>query len=75
MPYQAADPTHPDAREGRMTLPNSRDLPADELGGLIQSLSDEMHQAASDLRFEYAARLRDEIGELKRELRGMTAAT
>ena len=28
-----------------------------------------MHEAATDLRFEYAARLRDEINELKRELR------
>jgi hypothetical protein len=33
------------------------------------SLEDEMHEAAKELRFEYAARLRDEINELKRELR------
>ena len=45
------------------------DLPRDELGRLIQSLTDEMHDAARDLRFEEAARLRDEIHELKRELR------
>ncbi|MGH8900071.1 MAG: UvrB/UvrC motif-containing protein, partial [Egibacteraceae bacterium] len=32
------------------------------------------HEAAADLRFEYAARLRDEIVELKRELRGMREA-
>ena len=37
-------------------------------------LTDEMHQAAADLQFELAARLRDEINELKRELRGMQAA-
>jgi len=49
-------------------------LPQEDLGRLIQSLSDEMNEAAADLRFEYAARLRDEIGELKRELRGMTEA-
>jgi excinuclease ABC subunit B len=36
---------------------------------LIQTLEEEMHEAAADLRFEYAARLRDEVGELKRELR------
>jgi excinuclease ABC subunit B len=45
------------------------DLPRDELGRLIQSLTDEMHEAARDLRFEEAARLRDEIHEMKRELR------
>ncbi len=41
----------------------------EELGRLIRSLEDEMHEAAKELRFEEAARLRDEITELKRELR------
>jgi excinuclease ABC subunit B len=41
----------------------------DELGRLVQTLQDEMHEAAKDLRFEEAARLRDEIADLKRELR------
>ncbi|GIU87662.1 MAG: UvrABC system protein B [Acidimicrobiia bacterium] len=45
------------------------DLPRDELARLIQDLTDEMQDAARDLRFEEAARLRDEIHELKRELR------
>jgi len=45
------------------------DLPPSELGRLIQTLEEEMHEAATDLRFEYAARLRDEINELRRELR------
>jgi excinuclease ABC subunit B len=45
------------------------DLPRDELARLIQSLQDEMLDASRDLRFEEAARLRDEIHELKRELR------
>ncbi|MFJ6021973.1 excinuclease ABC subunit UvrB [Nocardiopsis alba] len=49
-------------------------MPRAELAGLIEQLSEQMHQAATDLRFELAARLRDEIGELKRELRGMDAA-
>ena len=49
-------------------------MPRAELAGLIEQLSEQMHQAAADLRFELAARLRDEIGELKRELRGMDAA-
>jgi excinuclease ABC subunit B len=44
-------------------------LPPSELGRLIQTLEEEMHEASADLRFEYAARLRDEINELKRELR------
>jgi excinuclease ABC subunit B len=41
----------------------------DDLGRLIQTLQEEMHDAARDLRFEEAARLRDEIADLKRELR------
>jgi excinuclease ABC subunit B len=45
------------------------DMPKDELGRLIQTLEEEMHDAATDLRFEYAAELRDEIAELKLELR------
>ncbi|MBQ1082756.1 MULTISPECIES: excinuclease ABC subunit UvrB [unclassified Nocardiopsis] len=49
-------------------------MPRAELAGLIDQLSEQMHQAATDLQFELAARLRDEIGELKRELRGMDAA-
>jgi excinuclease ABC subunit B len=44
-------------------------LAPDDLGRLIQTLTDEMNEASADLRFEYAARLRDEIKELKRELR------
>ncbi len=45
------------------------ELPTDELGRLIRTLEEEMHEAAADLRFEYAARLRDEINDLKRELK------
>jgi len=41
---------------------------------LIESLTDQMKSAAADLQFEVAARLRDEIRELKRELRGMEEA-
>jgi excinuclease ABC subunit B len=46
-------------------------LGAGELERLIRTLEEEMHEAAADLRFEYAARLRDEIGDLKRELRSV----
>ena len=44
-------------------------LAPDELGRLILTLEEEMQLASADLRFEYAARLRDEIKELKRERR------
>jgi excinuclease ABC subunit B len=50
-------------------------LPANELADLIQQLTDQMHAAATELQFELAARLRDEIHELKKELRGMRAAS
>jgi excinuclease ABC subunit B len=46
----------------------------DELVALITGLTDQMHTAAAELQFEIAARLRDEIRELKKELRGMQAA-
>jgi excinuclease ABC subunit B len=49
-------------------------LPAADLADLIQQLSDQMHGAAAELHFELAARLRDEISDLKKELRGMQAA-
>ncbi len=55
------------ARELRSREP--LDLSIDDLGRLIQSLEEEMHEAAAELRFEYAARLRDEVNELKREHR------
>ncbi len=61
------------AREMRRREP--LDLPSDDLRRLIQSLEEEMHDAATELRFEYAARLRDEVNDLKRELREMADAT
>ena len=45
-----------------------------DLIALIQELTDQMHTAAAELQFEIAARIRDEIKELKHELRGMQAA-
>ncbi len=47
------------------------DLPDAELERLIFSLEEEMRDAAAELRFEYAARLRDEVKDLRRELREM----
>ncbi|HEX8080597.1 MAG TPA: excinuclease ABC subunit UvrB [Jatrophihabitans sp.] len=49
-------------------------LPRAELADLIQQLNEQMMGAARELQFEVAARLRDEISELKKELRGMDAA-
>jgi excinuclease ABC subunit B len=49
-------------------------MPAADLADLISQLTDQMHTAAAELQFEMAARLRDEIAELKRELRGMAEA-
>jgi excinuclease ABC subunit B len=46
-----------------------KSLPQSELLRLLQTLEDEMREAATELKFEYAARLRDEINDLRRELR------
>ncbi|MEJ6577726.1 MAG: excinuclease ABC subunit UvrB [Actinomycetota bacterium] len=53
---------------------SAHSMPRQELIGLIESLTDQMKLAASDLHFELAARFRDEIRELKKELRGMEEA-
>ena len=50
------------------------EMPQDELTRLIQTLEDEMHEAAKELRFEYAARLRDEVNDLRKELKAMRTA-
>ena len=50
------------------------ELPTEELQRLIQTLEEEMHQAAKDLRFEYAARIRDEVKDLRQELESMRRA-
>ena len=49
-------------------------MPRAELADLIAALTDQMMSAARDLQFELAGRLRDEIADLKKELRGMDAA-
>jgi excinuclease ABC subunit B len=56
-------------REREKVVNELRSLPQQELGRLIQTLEEEMNLAASELKFEYAARLRDEIKDLRRELR------
>ncbi len=56
--------------EGRDTT----NMPRAELADLIRDLTEQMMTAARDLQFELAARIRDEIHDLKKELRGMDAA-
>jgi excinuclease ABC subunit B len=56
--------------EGRDT----KSMPRAELADLIKDLTAQMMTAARDLQFELAARIRDEIQDLKKELRGMDAA-
>jgi excinuclease ABC subunit B len=66
-------PTAP-KRERRRRAVERPDMPIDDLERLIMELEEEMHQAAKDLRFEYAARLRDEVHELRKELRQLREA-
>ena len=59
--------------EGEQALPVMRAAAgSEELPDLIRQLTDQMMQASSELKFELAARLRDEVAELKRELRELT---
>ncbi|WGH84322.1 excinuclease ABC subunit UvrB [Auritidibacter ignavus] len=60
-------------REGQQAVMIAA-LPAKDLQDLIDNMSQQMHQAATDLQFELAARLRDEVAELKKELRQMKQA-
>ena len=59
----------------RRASPTSPACPSSELAELIQQLTDQMKDAAAELQFEVAARLRDEISDLKKELRQMMEAT
>ena len=61
-------------KKERRQRPAHPEMPTEELARLIQSLEDEMHEAAKDLRFEYAARLRDEVVDLRKELKQLRAA-
>ncbi|MEU1954260.1 excinuclease ABC subunit UvrB [Nocardia rhamnosiphila] len=51
-----------------------KSMPRAELADLVAELTDQMMNAARELQFELAGRLRDEIADLKKELRGMDAA-
>jgi excinuclease ABC subunit B len=64
-----------DKRASELRRREPLELTTPDLRRLIQSLESEMNEAAKELRFEYAARLRDEINELKRELKEISEAT
>ncbi len=53
---------------------DTQGLPRAELADLITQMNDQMLAAARELQFEVAARLRDELTELKKELRQLDAA-
>ncbi len=59
---------------GRKKGLDASSLAQEELAQLIEDLTSQMHQAAAELQFEVAARHRDEISDLKKELRGMIEA-
>jgi excinuclease ABC subunit B len=56
-------------------IPDAAGLPSSDLAELVQELTEQMRHAAAELQFEVAARLRDEIRDLKKELRQMMEAT
>lgn len=55
--------------------PDVSGMPSADLAQLIQDLTEQMRTAAAELQFEVAARMRDEISDLKKELRQMMEAT
>ena len=70
----AGEPGRTNSSSGVVTGRDTTNMPRAELADLVQSLTDQMLAAARDLQFELAGRLRDEIQDLKKELRGMDAA-
>jgi excinuclease ABC subunit B len=74
--------TQSKGRRGSSPLPGGAErrgldtssMAATELADLIGDLTEQMHTAAAELQFEVAARLRDEIADLKKELRQMVEA-
>jgi len=62
-------------RQAKRLIEDFAEMSVDDLQRLLYSLEQEMGEAATDLRFEYAARLRDEIREIERELRDLAEAT
>lgn len=66
-----AESTAPSSDAVVVSKANTSSMPVAELRSLIDDLTTQMGTAARELKFELAGRLRDEIAELKKELRGM----
>ena len=62
------------SRRGAQRRRAGKELPENELERMVIELEEEMAVAAEDLRFEYAAQLRDELRELRRDLREIQAS-
>ena len=60
--------------ESKLLRDGVQAAPAEDLVELIEQLSEQMRHAATELQFELAARLRDEVSDLKKELRRMKDA-
>jgi excinuclease ABC subunit B len=71
--HKGVSPT-PDKAERELRRDGIAAAPAEDLLELIAQLTEQMHGAAAELQFELAARLRDEVADLKKELRQMQAA-
>jgi excinuclease ABC subunit B len=70
----AGEPGRPRGSAGVLESRDTTSMPRADLANLVQQLTDQMMSAARELQFELAARLRDEIADLKKELRGMDVA-
>src|SRR5947209_8233861 len=70
----AGEPGRARSSAGALEGRDTSSMPRAELADLVQQLTDQMMGAARELQFELAARPRDEIADLKKELRGMDAA-
>jgi excinuclease ABC subunit B len=69
---KAAKPAKSAKGKAKETVPTDR--PAAQLAEQIEEMTERMRAAAADLQFEVAARLRDEVAEMKKELRQMREA-
>lgn len=72
--YESGDADRSGGEAAMVERPDTSDMPAEQLQKLIDDLTAQMGAAARELKFELAGRLRDEIAELKKELRGVKDA-
>ncbi|MCS5479964.1 excinuclease ABC subunit UvrB [Corynebacterium sp. YIM 101645] len=72
--YETAGEERSGGEAAMVDRPDTSDMPAEQLQKLIDDLTAQMGAAARELKFELAGRLRDEIAELRKELRGIKDA-